>query len=216
MRKIFGERAVKLLTLLLAVREHRIAAAMAPYGFTPDVVHEGFQLLEDLAGKRADVPAPPKPPDPKLLDAIDAWENEWLPISDMSLRRHAPAVRDRVFLDLAHGRDAQVSVRIFTNRIKALENGTPEEKSARALLAERGLTTEVVDEAVQLLDLAGTVAEPTPAPAIDPAEIEAAEKAAWDYYLEWSTVARRAISDRRLLIRMGVNLDDDDVDSVAE
>ncbi len=87
----------------------------------------------------------------------------------------------------------------------------------------------------------GTVAEPTPAPAIDPAEIEAAEKAAWDYYLEWSTVARRAISDRRLLISMGVtkprsrkgqgddsldegddfddeadDLDDDDLDSVAE
>ncbi|HWN66076.1 MAG TPA: hypothetical protein VNM90_00485, partial [Haliangium sp.] len=73
-----------------------------------------------------------------------------------------------------------------------------------ATLIRHGLTTAVLDEARGLL---GQLRQSLPAedalgdddPVVDPA----AEDEMWSYYLQWSAIARRAISDRRLLRQLG-------------
>src|SRR5690606_35990413 len=175
-----GERVLK---MLLAMRDDRIASVMARYGFTPDVIREGFQLLEQLAGRRGQIPRHAPPADPKLLDRLDAWENKWLPIAEASLGRHHPEVKEQVFLNISResGRSVYITVRLFTDRVIALASGTPAEKAARALLAERGLCEEMVGEATQILHKLGEIEEPAPLPTLDPEEIAAAEKALWAY-----------------------------------
>jgi len=79
-----------------------------------------------------------------------------------------------------------------------------EQRPARELLAERGLTDAVIAEATKYLERLGAVRE---APAVDLEAIrgaqEKAEQAMWGWYLEWSTIARSAIKDGRLLQQLG-------------
>lgn len=86
------------------------------------------------------------------------------------------------------------------------EGGLGEEgRAARALLAKRGLTDAVVARARELLEQLRT---PEEAPAVDvealDREVRAkAEHAMWQWYLEWSGIARIAIRDRRALRALG-------------
>lgn len=75
----------------------------------------------------------------------------------------------------------------------------------RKILAKRGLTKAVIDEAKQLLARAGrleSVAEVKPA-AGDDEDFDKAEQALWSWYLEWITIVQTAIKDRRPLRELG-------------
>ena len=77
----------------------------------------------------------------------------------------------------------------------------PEGTQARALLAERGLTPEVVGDATGLLSsiafFSKTVTDDRST------EVRQAEEAMWQWYLEWSAIARQAISSHSILRSLG-------------
>jgi hypothetical protein len=79
----------------------------------------------------------------------------------------------------------------------------PDQPSIKDVLAQRGLTQAVIDEAKAMLASATTVMTEEPIGPQDPESIAAAEEAVWAWYLEWSAIARMAIQDRRLIYYLG-------------
>jgi hypothetical protein len=73
---------------------------------------------------------------------------------------------------------------------------------ARALLARRGLTPETVGVARALLARISSMDEDDPRPGMTRIDRDAARDV-WNWYLEWSHIARVTIRDRRLLRAMG-------------
>jgi hypothetical protein len=226
----FGTKAQRMLKLLLGLRNPRVASALAAYGFTEDDLREGWTLLQALGKTRFDLVNTST--DVETLRKIDEWENQWFPIALAALRRHAPAVCDQIFLNLSQmeGPAVAVSVQTFIDRVEAAARGDepygaggPE---ATTVLATRGLTPSVIDEAKALLAQLATVA-----PAATPPSFEAqkedlarAEEAAWAWYLEWGQVARVAVKQRALLRQLGFlatrsssgsDVEEDDVDEVT-
>ncbi|MEZ4447640.1 MAG: hypothetical protein R3B72_51670 [Polyangiaceae bacterium] len=130
-------------------RNPRVALPLASYGFGQATLDEGWTLLRAVVGETFSVPVRVPPPDPTLLARLDAWENRWLKVAEATLRRHYPDIAERVFLNLSRttGIEVVASVTTFLDRVEPLADGDEAEKSARALLAERGLTDEVVAEA---------------------------------------------------------------------
>ena len=76
-------------------------------------------------------------------------------------------------------------------------------RAALALLEERGVTEGVLSVARALLDgLEVNPEVPEESPVTQEA-LDRAERELWEWYLEWSQIARVAISDGRLLRRLG-------------
>jgi hypothetical protein len=102
------------------------------------------------------------------------------------------------------------SVTIFVDRLELLSKGAPafgaDGPAARELLAQRGLTAEIVAEVQTCLDDLRTFQLPED----DGAGRErktaqaAAQDAVWIWYREWSRILRHAITDRRWLRRLGL------------
>ncbi len=77
-------------------------------------------------------------------------------------------------------------------------------RKARDLLTKRGLHPEVIAEARALLGKVGKVESSDASTSEVPSEREEMlERDLWNWYLEWSGIARIAISDRRLLRTLG-------------
>jgi len=174
------------------------------FGFTQADMDEGWRLFQAATGTKLAKPRY-QPPDPTVLARLDEWENRWYPIVQATLERHLPDVAERVFLNLAQasGVEVTVSVSALVGRLRQLErDDTERSREARALLAKRGLSEAVLAEPEALLSRFQTLPEPAPE---EPAEEDrsAAEDAMWAWYLEWSTVARQAITERSLLRSLG-------------
>jgi hypothetical protein len=166
-------------------------------------IQQGWMLLQGVSTPRLDVSY--TPPDPAVIDSLDAWENKWFPIAKASLGRHFPKMAERVFRNLnqTEGPDVAVSVSTFLQRYDAIATD-PEGPAAHRLLASRGLTAEVVESARALVRSLGRLAPVTVA---DTTELQerwrAAEVQLWGWYLEWSQIIRTAIKDRRQLAQLG-------------
>jgi hypothetical protein len=129
-----------------------------------------------------------------LIPELDAFENAWYPIAQAALTRHFPDVASWFFDGLAQtsGIDLVVSTTTFARRFRSLEAGTSPfgeaGERAVAFLAERGLVPARIQELEALLaelevfDPAQELAEPS-------SDIEAENKM-WQWYLEWSRIAR--------------------------
>ncbi|MDI1445099.1 hypothetical protein [Polyangium sp. 6x1] len=213
-RLTIGQKAERVLKLLIALRNPRIAAALSRHGFTNVDLDEGWTLLKNVTRTKLDVVEAPQNTDPDALRALDAWENQWFVIAEATLKRHAPKIDAQVFRNLSQtdGMAVIVSVGTFLERLEAIDR--PEwdggfgqaGKEARALLAQRGLTETVVDEAKALLEKLRNVDGPMPdleKIAAEDDSFEKAEAALWAWYLEWSAIARRAITQRGLLRQLG-------------
>jgi hypothetical protein len=206
-----GEKASRVMRFLVGLRNPAVATALSAYGFTEVDMEEGWGLVHDLGkGKLAILPAQPR--DLEVLAKLDAWENHWFPVSSASLERRFPTVFAGLFLNLqqAEGPAVAVTVRTFVDRYDELTAPNskygPEGAKAKELLATRGLTPVVVEEARNLLSqLTKVAASPITQAAIveQEAELARAEDALWASYLEWSQVARVAIKQRALLRQLG-------------
>lgn len=180
---------------------------MSAAGFTQADLDEGWQLLRDASSVRYARTRPEA--SASVVGAVDAWENYWYPIVDATLRRRFPELHGQVFLNLSQesGPPVLVSVRILLDRLTELDKATDKQsKDARAVLKDRGLTKAVLDEVKGLLDEAATAGDSTEVPVADEAaaEQERAETAMWDWYREWSQIARAAVKDGRLLVQLGL------------
>ena len=204
-----GDKTLRTIRFLLGVRNPRIATALAGYGFKNEDMVEGWSLINAL-GKGKLAILPPGPRDMETLLKLDAWENQWFPITQAALERRFPAVSARFFLNLVQteGPEVAISVRTFVDRYDELTTSDKfgaEGKKAQELLAQRGVTAAVVEEAKTLLTRLTQVAEPAEAVSVEQQEeeLEAAEAAMWAWYLEWSKIARIAVKQRPLLRQLG-------------
>ena len=200
-----GQKANRVLKLLLGLRNPRALAALTAHGFRGSDLEEGWRLLRSQAKVAFDL-APAPNADPSLIEKLDQWENAWFPIAHAALRRHFPAVRDKVFLNLSQteGPAVIISVGTLVDRVAALSDGDEESQKAGKLLSERGLTSAVLEEARALLKQLGSPAAGTPEN-LEKQRVDAiaAEAELWSWYLEWGQIARTVISDRRLLRELG-------------
>jgi hypothetical protein len=205
-----GDKTTRVIRFLLGLRNPRIATALSSYGFKQEDMAEGWALVQALGkGKLAILPTEPR--DMETLLKLDAWENQWFPIAAAALERRFPAAAAKFFLNLqqTEGPEVAVSVRTFADRYDELAAGSEkygaEAKKAQELLASRGLTPVVVNEAKALLTMLTHVAPPTAPISFEEqeAELARAEDTLWSWYLEWSRIARVAIKQRVLLKQLG-------------
>ena len=199
-----GQKCVRVLYLLRGLGNPRAVGPLIPYGFSAEVRKEGWTLLMAASDTRL-AGSPHRPPDPGTFARLDEWENRWFPIARATLRRHYPEVGEAIFVNLTQtsGLEVAVSVATFVRRVRtAQRGGTQEDQAAMRLLADRGLNEAELDQAEALLARFETTPEPLPAEP-EPTDTAAAEQAMWDWYLEWSTVARQAITDRNVLRSLG-------------
>lgn len=203
-----GEKARRIVGFIIGLGNEHVQGALAPHGFTETDLQEGMQLLQELTGRRLGM----KPGvDPHLLGEIDGWENRWFPIAEIVLRTNYPEVHEVVFRNLTQtsGDDVIVSVVTLLDRLEAVakpvdEGGLERGQEARARLDARGLTEDVVAGARGLIARVGSVpATRDPLARKTPAAVQEAEDRAWNWYLEWSGIARVVIRDRRILRSLG-------------
>lgn len=205
-RLTIGQKAERVLKLLMGLRNPRVAAALAAHGFTEDDLREGWRLLAALTRQRLSIQVQVE--DPHMMAELDAFENKWFPIVRVALERHNPQVAEQLFMNLyqTEGVEVVVSVRTFLERIAQMQQAAdpygPNGIEAWQLLQRRGLTAERVAEAQEMLQKLGTFREePQPEPSAE--EQALAEQALWSWYLEWGGIARATLSDRRLLRSLG-------------
>ncbi|HEX2878462.1 MAG TPA: hypothetical protein VHO25_02885 [Polyangiaceae bacterium] len=207
MRTTIGQKAHRVLRFLIGLRNPRIAGALAGYGFTAKHLQEGFARLEALVGTRLDALEAAK--DPGVLRALDEFENTWFPVARVTLEAHYPEVAAVLFRNLTQqsGPAVMVSVNTFLKRIAQMESGEggfgKAGVAARAVLCERGLTPDKVEQVQKLVDQLATLAVETPPQGPSIAEQQEAEERLWAWYLEWSGIARVAIKDGRHLRALG-------------
>lgn len=209
-----GQKAQRVLKLLLGLRNARVAEAMAAHGFSNNDLSEGWSLLQKVTRTSMnEIPHSPAA-DAGLLAQLDAWENRWFPIANATLKRHAPEAQAFMFRNLsqAEGEAVVVTVGTFLERLALLEKKKseggfgPGGKEARKLLSTRGITADAVAEAQGMLTKLGVIgagAADVKKAKSQQGEFEQAEKALWDWYLEWSAIARTAIPERVLLKSLG-------------
>lgn len=205
-----GQKSDRVLKLLHGLGDPRTAATLTAFGFSQKDLDEGWRLLRDLRTVKLGTPGS-APSDPSAVGRLDDWENKWFPVASAALRRHHAAVHDKFFLNLTQtvGLDVINSVGTFVERHDALDKPAggygPEGAAARQLLELRGLNALVLGEARALLT---SLASVRPAPvAIDPeeqaADLAKREADMWSWYLEWATIARSHIKNRRQLRELG-------------
>lgn len=209
-RMTLGDKASRVLKMLIGMRTPRIASAMQAYGFTDADLQEGWSLLQTVSRTKLDATKSTSL-SVGTLEELDAWENRWFPIAAATVERRFPAVHAQLFKNLSQtqGPAVAISVRTFLERYDQMVAGAgaygAEGKAAKAVLEARGLTDAVVNDARALLESVGKVA-PAPSATTVEAEqkqLEKAEADLWAWYLEWSAIARVAVKQRVLLKQMG-------------
>ena len=200
-----SQKAQRVLKFTMGLRNNKAHSMLAPYGFGEDDLREGLELLAAVVRQR--LSQKPAPSDAKLLAQLDEFENLWFPIVRATLKRHHPQVGEDLMLNLGTttGIAVTMTVATFIERLSLMGAGAapygPEGSQARALLTERGLSDAVIAEVAALLS---EVAALNDEPVVDyAAEARQAEDAMWQWYLEWSAIARRAIKNRNVLRRLG-------------
>jgi len=205
-----GQKAERVLQFLVGLGNRRVRRALTVYAFTDADLDDGWKRLMALSRVSADGE---EEVDPALLERLDAWENRWFGVAEVLLRIHFPDVHTYVFRNVRQGEGIEVVVSVSTLLRRLELVALPEEEGgmgelgseACARLATRGLDDAVLDEARELLR---QLASPQQAPPVDYDTLDrearaAAERHMWEWYLEWSTLARLAIRDRRLLRSLG-------------
>jgi hypothetical protein len=206
-----GQKAERVLLLLMGLRKNKVAAALVAHGFSDDDLAEGWRLLQQVTRTRLGIIVTAASTDSGLITQIDDWENKWFPIAAATLKRHSPDVHAWMFRNLSQTEGAAVivSVSTFVERWESLtkskDKGGPGAggDGAKKILAKRGLDKAVIDQAKQLLARAGKLESVKEAPPADNEVFEQAETDLWAWYLEWSTIIQSAIKDRRILRELG-------------
>jgi hypothetical protein len=88
-----GQKAERVLKLLLGLRNPRVAEALKHYGFSDKDLNEGWRVLQALTQGKLSVRGPARQ-DPALLQRLDEWENRWFPVASASLKSRFPDVHE--------------------------------------------------------------------------------------------------------------------------
>jgi hypothetical protein len=204
-RHTTSQKSQRTFAFLYGLRDGRVVARLATHGFTEADRDEGWALLRAVAQTEAtddatDAGTP-------LLAQLDAWENRWFPIARATLRTRYPKLHGALFANLPQAQrlETLLTVGTFVERVGRLaeldkKNGA----AAKALLAKRGLDDATINEARSLLARAKAVDAPSLRTAgLTAEQLAKHEDALWDWYLEWSAIARVAITNVKLLSKLG-------------
>lgn len=199
----------KALRFFNGARNPQISALLEPFGFTPAILGEGAKRLQTAATLRAKAITRTSE-QPALNARLEAFQSLWVPVTRATLNAAFPEIAKAFFQDLVQrkGAEAPLSVTAFLQRLRELEKSETlygqEGPRARALLAERGLKAEVVEEGQRLVSEWSSVPE---SPVLSPAETDELEQAiesAWAWYLEWGGIARAILQRRRDIRALGL------------
>ena len=203
-----GEKAHRAVDFLMGVSNWQVQRAMGAFGFGQRALDEGWARLRNLTTDKLQISS--SLIDPRLVGALDAWENRYYPVIEVVLRTNFPDVHAKVFQNLrqTEGNEVLVSVPTLLDRLAVIDKPKAEGgfgevgQQARALLEERGVGERTITEARDIIAQIGTITDPPPGSS-DPEAAALAEERLWNWYLEWSGIARVAIRDRRLLRSLG-------------
>ena len=131
---------------------------MVQRGFRQADLDEGFELLRRVVP--ASVPEPRIQNDvleEKPMDLLTRWQDAWFPMAALALRRRAPDLAKVLLDDLMP--NAILAVHAFLDRLDKLDDGKVSRRKndkgpgtqARELMAERGLSADVLRQGRQLL-----------------------------------------------------------------
>lgn len=202
-----GEKAERVFDLLMGMRSVRVATLLAARGFERDDVEQGWDRLRAMARTRFDASAL-KGADPGIVAELARWEHVWFPVVKTALELRYPAIAEDMFWNLSEteGPSVILSVSTLLQRVTALSAAMDQEsQDAWALLNRRGLTSRML-ERIQTL-LASALLPPNGEPIDLEAHrkrIDRAETDLWNWYLQWSRIARELVTDRALLRSMGL------------
>lgn len=206
----YPTKVKKSLRFFNGVRYPEVFSILEAYGFTREVLIDGANKIQKAASlRKRDVVFEDKAPG--LTARAEEVQSLWFPVTRATLNASFPDIAQAFFDGMVQrkGQEAPLGVTTFVTRVRELESPNspwgPDSAAARQLLTERGLTPAVIDEAQALLDEWRDVPE---SPVLTPAEtdeIEQAIKAAWDWYVEWSTIARTVLKSKRHLHSLGLS-----------
>lgn len=200
----YSQKTRRVLSFLEGSVDPRVFGSLAGAGYSDGDIEEGWELLHKAGTARKtqrDLP----PLEPRAREELDQFENYWFPLVSASLKRRHPEVHEQVFLNLSQkdGAEVAMNVSIFLERIQTAAKG-PEGPAVMSLLNERGFTQDVIESGEQLVKDFRTV---LPIDSMDLEKVRERHAAAvdelWDWYLEWSTIARTIITNRRHLRLLG-------------
>ncbi|HSC87627.1 MAG TPA: hypothetical protein VLC09_10170 [Polyangiaceae bacterium] len=203
--KTLGQKAEASLRLLLGMRLPEVVRALTPHGFDGGVIRQGFTLLEGLATARGPVPEPEEPR--ARLGDLEEFRG-WVPIARRVLGRAHPQTAETLLggLRRVDGPVTLPMLGVFLSRWDALARGDaeygPDHRQAAALLAQRGMGDAERERLRERIE-SFTCVEPKLNPGAELARESAALTALWDWYLEWSTIARRARLSRNARLALG-------------
>lgn len=152
----------------------------------------------------------------KAVVELDQWDEPNFARARAALRRRHKEQEAFVFADLepAQGVLSVKSVGTFLLRLDALESGKERTKDqhkqdldALKVLEARGITKAERARLAGLVKTAEQGAKPRPPVAADPSDEDANTNALvelYEWYKDWSTVARTSIKRRDYLIRLGL------------
>jgi hypothetical protein len=208
-RLSLGDKATRVLKMLMGMRNARVTAALAAHGLTDADLQEGWKVLQGVSREKLDGYSGFV--DAGLVDRLDAWENRWFPIASATLERRFPAVHAQLFnrLSQTSGPAVAVSVGTFIARFDEMAAGGgsygEEGAAAKGVLETRGLTPSVLDQARTMLETVGSIEAHASVTTVEEnaAQLAKAEERLWGWYLEWSQIARIAVNQRVLLKQMG-------------
>ncbi len=159
------------------------------------------------------------------LARLAVWGRDNLAIIDAALRRRAPDAHAFLFAGtLAQVDDTawSLALQIFEDRLVALAAhaegratsgklpslasvSTDEAREASALIARRGVTADARATIRDLIHVTRSLGKHAVAPAPPvPADPDAAAVALYEWFTEWSVIARRAIRRRDHLVSLGL------------
>lgn len=194
----------RVLDFLIGLRDDRVSAVLAEYGFSAHERNQGWDLLRALGLTQAIPMAVPQVNG--SLVALDTWRQHWMRITQVSLARDFPRVHSQIFSGIEQPRQLSVAiVPIFADRVDELERAKDaNSRAALAKLRKRGLTKARLDEARKLVeDFQHAKLPALPDVELRRAQIRKAETALWKFYVEWSQITRAAIQEPRLLELLG-------------
>src|SRR5258708_6590538 len=201
-----------------------IFSLLAVEHYAPAIHEEGVRLLDAVAGR---VPPPLHGDDDSMavasaLGVLDEWNQQELPRLVDALRRHHERVAHEI-ADSLVGKTAPKEIQkryqsparvaVFLERVAALAAGSAEEQAALATLESRGLTAS---GRARLSASLKAVAHPKTKSSARPGQPleaivrgdamvdERARRALHAWFDEWSSIARRAIDRKDLLVRLGL------------
>lgn len=208
-RRSAGRKSYRVLDLLSGLEAPEVRSALASHGFSKKELDLGWSLLRRVGRARRPL-SPPERSREVVLGPIDAWENRWFVVAAAALSKNHPKAQAWLFRNLTRQRGVEVivSVMVFTERLRKLESGVKElgdeAKRARELLVRRGLTEEVLAEGERLLKAAQQLPSDAPLPPPPTQNVDEAEAEMWNWYLEWSQIARAVITEPRLMNHLGL------------